>query len=543
MSTTERIPTVPADSPLALEPAARSRMSVGTLIARALDNFGSETLLIDEDGSVTYAEFRDRVLRGASALKGLGVVHGEPVGLVAANTRGFCEVEYASVLSGFVRCAEVPRLHPTEVAGMFAAAGVRVAVVQPDWVQKLTAVRDRIPTLEHIVTLGPAVDGAAAWDDLLAAAQPEPITDLPAAEDDAWLVFSSGTTGEPKGIVLTHGGLANMVRNIHGEVGELDETDVLVHAAPLGHMSGCLFVASMIRGGAQLLMSSFDGTSLLQAVERHRVTWMIAVPTMLVQLTDLAEELDLDTSSLRRIMYGASPMMPDRLVRAIAVFGDIFVQAYGLSEVPMPMTLLRVSAHRFDPALPPPQRLKSAGRPVVGVELEVVDEQRQPLPRGSVGEIAIRSDVRMRGYWNRPELTAEVLSDDGWFYTGDVGRFDEEGYLYIVDRKKDMIVSGGFNVYPNEVEQAISALPGVLEVAVVGAPDDRWGEAIVAVVVPRPGVTLVPDAIIAGCREQIAGYKCPKSVEVWDEIPKSPRGKPLRRAVRDRFWQDAGRSI
>jgi acyl-CoA synthetase (AMP-forming)/AMP-acid ligase II len=543
MMTTTKVPTVPATSPLADEPQPRSRVGAAELVMRALRNFAGETLLIDDAGSVTYAQFADRAFRGADALRSLGVSAGEPVGLVAANVRGFSEVEYAAVLGGFVRCAEVPRLHPAEVAGMLATAGARVAVVQPDWVEKLECVRDRIPTLEHIVTLGPATADARAWDDLLAAASPEPPATLPQADDDAWVVFTSGTTGEPKGVTFTHGGLANMCRNYHGEVADLDETDVLIHAAPLGHLSGCLFLASMVRGGAQVLMPAFDGRDLLEAVARHRATFLVAVPTMLYALTDLAAELQTDTSSVRRILYGASPMMPDRLVRAIEVFGDVFVQAYGLSEVPAPITLLRVAAHRFDPDGPPPERLRSAGRPIAGAEVRIVDDERREVAPGEVGEIALRADVRMRGYWNRPDLTAAVLDDEGWMYTGDVGRIDEEGYVYIVDRKKDMIVSGGFNVFPTEVEAVISALPGVLEVAVVGAPDDKWGEAIVAVVVLRAGAALTAEDVVAGCREQLAGYKTPKRVEFWDEIPKSPRGKPLRREVRDSFWQDAGRRI
>jgi acyl-CoA synthetase (AMP-forming)/AMP-acid ligase II len=209
----------------------------------------------------------------------------------------------------------------------------------------------------------------------------------------------------------------------------------------------------------------------------------------------------------------------------------------------MPVSILRVRAHQFDPAQPAPARLGSAGRICSCVEVRIVDDERHPLPQGEAGEIAVRGDVRMRGYWDRPQLTAKVLDDDGWLYTGDVGRIDDEGYLHLIDRKKDMIVTGGFNVYPNEVEQAISSLPGVLEVAVVSEPDPKWGESIVAVVVNRPGSELTGEAVIAHAREHLAGYKCPKRVEFWDEIPKSPRGKPLRRSVRDRFWQDAGRRI
>ena len=525
------------------EPQPRSRMALATVISRALEDFATRTLLIDDDGTVTYREFRDRAHRGANALRALGLRPGELVGIVAANVRGFCEVEYSALLGGFVRCAEVPRLHPNEVAACFATGEVRVAAVQPDWVEKLQAVSDRIPTLEHIVTLGEARAGVPSWDDILAIASPEPPATLPAADDDAWVLFTSGTTGETKGVTLTHGGLANMVRNIHADIGDMDETDVVVHSAPLGHLSGCLFVASLVRGGAQLLMPAFDGRSLLSAVERHRMTWMIAVPTMLNQLTDLALQMGPDTSSLRRILYGASPMMPDRLGKAIKAFGNVLVQAYGLSEVPMPLTVLRQSAHRFDESGPPPARLLSAGRPVTGVELRVVDNERVPLPRGELGEIAVRTDVRMRGYWNRPELTAAAFDADGWFYTGDMGRLDAEGYLHIVDRKKDMILSGGFNVSPTEVEQILSAIPGVLEVTVVGVPDDTWGEAVTAVVVARPGAQLTEAAVIGASREQLAHYKSPKRVEFWDELPKTATGKLMRRSVRDHFWRDSGRSI
>jgi acyl-CoA synthetase (AMP-forming)/AMP-acid ligase II len=256
-----------------------------------------------------------------------------------------------------------------------------------------------------------------------------------------------------------------------------------------------------------------------------------------------AEASGRDFSSLRTILYGGSGIAPDRLGRAVKVFGDVFVQFFGLSETPMPLSALSQHDHRFDVREAPPPRLGSAGRVNPFVELRICDDGGAELPVGEVGEIVVRGDTVMSGYWGKPAETAAMIDADGWAATGDLGRFDEQGYLYIVDRKRDMIVTGGYNVYPAEVENAIAALEEVQEVAVVGVPDDRWGESVKAVVVPRPGMRLTETDIVECCTQRLAGYKKPRSVDFVDELPKTGSGKLMRRKVREPYWEGRERSV
>jgi acyl-CoA synthetase (AMP-forming)/AMP-acid ligase II len=264
---------------------------------------------------------------------------------------------------------------------------------------------------------------------------------------------------------------------------------------------------------------------------------------MLNMLVPAVEATGADVSSVRTVVYGGSSISPDRLARAVATFGNVFVQFFGLSETPMPLSALAPRDHRLEVDGTVPTRLASAGRVNPFVELRLRDDEGHDVPRGSVGEIAVRGDVVMAGYWNRPEETAAMIDADGWAATGDLGRIDDEGYLFIVDRKRDMIVSGGYNVYPTEVENAIAALPAVREVAVVGVPDDQWGESILAVVVPESGAELDADAVVAACTERLANYKKPRAVEFVDELPKTGSGKVMRRAIRDRYWLDRERRV
>lgn len=250
-----------------------------------------------------------------------------------------------------------------------------------------------------------------------------------------------------------------------------------------------------------------------------------------------------DVSSVRSIVYGGSGIAPDRLARAIRVFGEVFVQFFGLSETPMPLSALSPRDHSFDTTGTVPPRLASAGRVNPFVELRICDDERRPLGVGEVGEIVVRGDVVMAGYWKQQEQTAQMIDAAGWAATGDLGRIDEDGYLFIVDRKRDMIVTGGYNFYPTEVENAIASLPDVYEVAVVGVPNERWGEAVAAVVVVRPGSVLDADSVVAACRECLADYKKPRTVEFVDELPKTGSGKIMRRAIRARYWEGRERSV
>lgn len=528
-------------------------MTVASLFERTYREYAHRPAVIDPHGpTTTYGELGEQVHRIIGGLLGLGLEPGDRVLILLGNVPAFFAIDHALFLSCFVRSALSVRLHVREAAYIAEDCGARAIVTDAEWGARIAAERNRFPHVDHLLVTGAAIDGTA--DDhgvdgavTLAEVAADGITEPPATllgpDDPAALLYTSGTTGAPKGATLSHANWIAMIRNSMAELPPIHTTDVLLHVAPLSHLSGYTAPTYVARGAAHVPLPTFDSAEVLEAISRYGITAMDLVPTMLNLLLLEAEQRPTDTSTLHTVLYGASPMAPDRLARAIGVFGPIFVQFYGLSETPMPLTALSPRDHVFDPAEPPPARLRSAGRPSPFVELRLVDLDGNEVAPGEMGEIQARCDTVMLGYWGKPDETRAMIADDGWASTGDVGRVDEDGYVTIVDRKKDMVVTGGYNVYPNEVENVVSTLAAVQEVAVVGVPDERWGEALKAVVVVRRGYELDEDEVIAACAENLAGYKKPRSVEFVDELPKTGSGKIMRRMLRDRYWEGQERRI
>ncbi|HEY2056672.1 MAG TPA: AMP-binding protein, partial [Solirubrobacterales bacterium] len=504
--------------------------------------FAARPALIGDEETRTYAELGERAHRFAAALRGLGAERGDRVVILAPNSLPYIEVSHGIFVGGFVRVAPSYKLHPEEVGQIVGDCEAKVLVVSPEWAERLGEIPGAAEL--RVVVLGAATERAIGYEELLEGGSPERPVWSPRAEDLCALLYTSGTTGAPKGATLTHGNWVAMMRNSMVELPTLGTDDVILHVAPLSHLSGYFEPTCSARGVAHLVHEAFDPAAVLDAIERRRVSLIPLVPTMLNMMLPVADaDPGRDFSSLRAIAYGGSGIAPDRLARAVAAFGDVFVQFFGLSETPMPLTALSRRDHEYDPSGPQPARLASAGRPNPFVELRLEAEDGGAVPAGEVGEIVVRGDNVMVGYWGNAEQTAATIRADGWAMTGDLGRFDEDGYLYIVDRKRDMIVSGGYNVYPAEVENAISALVEVAEVAVVGVPDERWGEAVKAVVVVRPGEELGADEVVEACAARLAPYKKPRSVDFIDELPKTGSGKIMRRRVRDRYWDGRERSV
>ena len=524
-------------------PGTVEHVSLGTLMERSYRYYASRLAVLDGERRTTYGELGSRVHRIANALARAGIQPGERVALLSHNSSAYWEVEHALAVGGFIRVALTPRLHPREVVLIGNDCEPRVAFVDETWAEGLSDVAGEIPSLEHIVQISGEPVSVEPLDVFLTGSDDTPPAAVPEAGDVAALLYTSGTTGRPKGATIMHGNLVAMLRSVQTEVPPIDTSDVVLHVAPLTHMSGGCAFTYFTRGATQTMLPVFDPREVLDAIEQLTVTVIPLVPSMLNRLVEAYEDNPIDASSLRAVIYGGSPIAPDRLARAIKAFGEVFIQLYGLSEAVMPLSALSQRDHRFSEDGSAPSRLASAGRPHPFWELRIIDDDGNELPVGHEGEIIVRGDNVMAGYWNDPEQTAEMIDANGWAHTGDVGRIDEEGYLTIVDRKRDMIVSGGFNVYPTEVENAILTLVGVREAAVVGAPDDRWGEAVTAVVAVRPGHTVTAEDVIAACRENLAAYKAPKDVHFVDELPKSGVGKILRRDVRERFWAERQRRV
>ncbi len=523
--------------------ARGSQVSVASILETSYRRYAHQPALLRSGATLSYAELGSRVHRVVSALRGLGAVPGDRVAIVSANSPEFIEVSQAVFVGGFIRVTPSSKLHVREVAGILEDCRARYLFVGPEWAEAVPQLQATATSVEHVVTLGGSAPGVLAFEELVAAGESAAPEALPCAADLCALLYTAGTTGRPKGAMLTHGNWAAMIRNSMIELPPLGVDEVVLHVAPLSHFSGYVEPTYSARGALHVVEAPFQPEAVIAAIERHRITAMPLVPTMLNMLLPAAEAGQHDVSSMRAIVYGGSGIAPDRLARAVRVFGEVFVQFFGLSETPMPLAALSTRDHRFDPAGPVPMRLASAGRVNPFVEVRVRDEQGHDLGPGEVGEIAVRGDVVMAGYWERPEQTAEMLGADGWAATGDLGRIDEDGYLFVVDRKRDMIITGGYNVYPTEVENAIASMPEVQEVAVVGIPDERWGEAVAAIVVMRDGCIPDTDAVVAVCQERLANYKKPRTVEFVEELPKTGSGKIMRRVLRARFWEGHERSV
>ncbi|MCG3753998.1 class I adenylate-forming enzyme family protein [Amycolatopsis sp. Poz14] len=488
----------------------------------------------------TYAELGARARRLAGGLGSLGAAPGDRAIVLMKNRPESIVIDHALAAGGFVRVALSYRLHSREVAAVAQDCSPAVAFVDDERESGLVeAFAEAGLDIPVVAVDEPRTAAALDFATLTEHAEAEP----PAvtAEQLAWMPYTSGTTGEPKGVMLSHRSVLACARNLMVELDAIEQDDVVLHVAPLTHLSGYLSVPYTLRGATHVCVPKFEPAETLRAVSELGVTALPMVPTMLNMLLPELDATPWDTSTLHTVIYGGSAIAPSRLARLVGHLGDVFLQAYGLTEIPFPLASLSKRSHRFDPGTTPPERLASAGRVNPFVEIRLRTPEGRDAREGEEGEIQARGDTTMLGYWNRPDATAEVLMPDGWAASGDVGRL-RDGYLHIVDRKKDMIVSGGFNVFPAEIENAIAALEGVDEVAVVGVPDERWGESVKAVVV-RDGHRVATEDIDQVCRERIAAYKRPRSVDFVDALPKTGSGKIQRHRIRAGYWAGEERRV
>ncbi|MBC3191721.1 AMP-binding protein [Pseudonocardia sp. C8] len=518
---------------------------LGRLYARTHAEHADRAAVRDDRRELTFGELGTRSRRLAQAFRRAGAGPGERIALLSPNCCEWVEVEHAAALGGLLRVGLLPRLHTAELAHITADSEPAVVVVDGEWL----AVHGRgwIPdSVAQVVVLGPTdvPAGCVPFEEFVAAGTDDELP-LPEADADAWLLYTSGSTGHPKGVRTTHASIGALIRNALDALPPIGPGDTALHTAPVSHFSGGIAAVLTAAGGLNVLHRAFEPARVADLAEQGEITVLPLVPTM---ITMLLEELDRRgtpsgrVGDVRLLPYAGSAIRPDRAERARAWFGEAMQQVYGASEAMLPITTLRPGDHVptvNERGLP---RLASAGRVTRHVELEIVDEQRHPLPPGSDGEIRTRGEHVGPGYWRQPEATAETFSD-GWAHTGDVGYLDENGYLFILDRRKDMIITGGFNVYPSEIENVVSSIPGVHEVAVVGAPSDRWGEEVTAFVVLADGTGSDVERIIRHCREHLGGYKVPKSVVVVDELPKTGTGKIQKQVLRADLWRGRDRRV
>jgi long-chain acyl-CoA synthetase len=503
---------------------------LGDLTRRNARLYPDKPAFVLGERSVTFAHYNERVNRLANALAGRGLHTGDRIAFLSRNSLEVLDV-YGAAEKGGLQLAPLNfRLTARELGQVLEKIDPRLLFAQSQYVATAGAVRDETGGEFELVALdGPAPVGWSSLDDLIAAGSAAEPSATVAPSDVAYLMSTSGTTGTPRATMLTHRGQWLDAYALAFEM-RLSPSDVHLAAMPLFHVGGhAIVLAHTLRGCAVYLRDGFDAAAVAHDVNRHRITTTHVVPTMLSWL--LEEELErVDLSSLRLVWYASAPMPVELLRRALLRLGPIFIQGYGQTESGPLATTLHPEEHVLDG--PGAVHLASAGRAAPGVDVRIVSDDGAELPTGETGEIAVRSDFVMTGYWRDPELTADVLVD-GWVHTGDMARMDERGYVYIVDRKRDVIISGGENIFPREVEDVLYGHPAVLEAAVIGVTDATWGESPRAIVVYRPGESVGEQELIAFCRERLAHYKCPKSVEFRDELPKTPTGKVLKRALRE----------
>jgi long-chain acyl-CoA synthetase len=509
----------------------------------AMDQYGEQEGIVDGDHRSTWNEHTERVARLCHALSAeLAMEPADCFAVLALNSHQYLELWHAAFMGAGVINPLNLRLAPKELAYILTDSGTGVIFTDATFAPLVAAARAEMgeaDPIRRVVLIGEGdVPHDLQYEALLEAASPQ----MPAAPDETdpvVLMYTGGTTGLPKGVLIEH--RAEILNIYHGamtipglRIGTyLMQTPMFHAASMLGILGSAVF------GGRVVFIPMFNPDGVLDLIETHQVTDTLMVPTMIGMCLASDQYSPERLKSLRMLVYGASPMPEATLDRLLSDLPDLhLVQGYGMTEACSTVSILLAEDH-----VPGSPRLRSVGRPVLGTQVTIQDEEGRVLPRGRIGEVCARGGNLMREYWNKVDATEEVFRG-GWYHTGDAGYLDEDGYLFLVDRVKDMIVTGGENVYSAEVESAISTHPHVAQVAVIGIPDERWGEAVHAIVVPQPGVEITAEVVIAHAREAIAGYKVPKSVDFRTEpLPLSGAMKVLKRALREPYWKDHDKSI
>jgi len=516
-------------------------MNVGQMLTNTARRVPERPAVTMGSRSVTYAQLDHRTNALAHHLVGLGLTKGDRVGVLMRNQPELLEAMYACFKAGFVLVPLNARFTADEVA--YHVGDSAAAAVITDREGAAVVLDADLGKAALLIAGGPTDDPNHDYEAAIAGGNGLVSAVAPVDRDDlAWLFYTSGTTGRPKGAMLTHSNLSFVVASWLADLTPMDHTDVTLHAAPLSHGAGFHALAATARGAHQLIPveNRFEPAAIFELIAAEGVTNSWLVPTQIVMLTDAARAMGEPPAipTLRHVVYGGAPFAPAELRRAVETFGSIFVQLYAQGETPMTATVMPRSDHAAALAGDRPERLASVGYSRPGVDVRVLGSDDEELPPGEVGEVCVRGPSVMLGYWHREEASAEALRN-GWLHTGDLGRTDDHGYIYLLDRAKDLIITGGSNVYAIEVEAALADHPDVRDVAVIGLPDRTWGELVVAAVVSdRPGAE-IEAALGLHCAETLAAYKRPRRYVFVDELPRNAYGKVLKRELRERL-SDAG---
>ena len=519
---------------------------VNDFLRRAVQLYPNKTAIVDGSRRFSYSQFQERVHRLSNALLGLGVRPGDRVCILSPNSHYFLESFFGTSQIGAVLVPLNYRLVAADHAYILDHAGVRIVLADAEYTRVVDEIRDQLPTVEHFVSAGagetPPPEHWVDWDRWVEAASPIAPPSPELSESDLVSInYTSGTTARPKGVMLTH---RNFVLNAYNLIAHLEirHDDVELWTLPLFHCNGWGGVYALTGlGGTHVILRDIDAARIFELIQEEKVTFACMAPAVLRTILDHPSEEARRVETRPRFTVAGAPPPAAFIERLETELGWEFIQIYGLTET---APLLTVSKPDHETEATDWTRRSRAGVPGLGVEIEVRDENDQPVPRDgkTVGEICVRSNVVFAGYWEQPDQTAEAIRD-GWFHTGDLAVWDESASLHIVDRKKDVIISGGENISSPEIEDALYQHPAVLECAVIGVPDEKWGETPKALVVLRPGEAADEPALIAFCRDRLAHFKCPTSVEIVDELPRTATGKLQKFRLREKYWDKGSRRI
>jgi len=506
---------------------------MGEMLERNARLFPEKEAFVCGDERLVFREYRNRVYRLINSLLDLKIGKGERIAVLSRNSIRYFELYGAADRGGFILVPLNYHLKQQELTFLLNDSGAKALFYESYYAEIVEEIKQNLETVSYYIALdGP---GVLVYEDLLMGASDEqPVVKID-ENDPVYIIYTSGTTGLPLGAILIHRGQYQVANAQALEMG-LRKEDITLDMMPLYHTGGhAIAQAHFYRGCTNVITTGFNPQEALSIVEKERITTMQVVPAMIVDMLNHPDLEKYDTSSLRIVFYASSIMPVNLLKQAIAKWGQIFFQGYGLTENGPVATALPIEDHHVEGPERLTKKLASCGLPSANCDTRVVNVKGEEVKPGQIGEIVIRSEQVMTGYWNNPDLTAQTIKN-GWLHTGDLATVDEDGYIYIVDRQKDMIISGGENVYPREIEELLYVHPGVRECAVIGVPHPKWVEAVHAVIVLKEQQKAAEEEIIAYCKEHIAGYKVPKSVEFVDTLPKNPSGKILKNVLRERYW-------
>jgi acyl-CoA synthetase (AMP-forming)/AMP-acid ligase II len=510
-------------------------VTLADIVRRNRALFADRPALIFEDREYSYRAFTARICRLANALLALGIAPQDRIAVLAQNCPEYLELYSACEMSGIIIVPLNHRLALRELTGICEDCRPRILVAQDEFADLAHGLAGAVDGIERVIALG------AEYEALLAAASEDHPPTTPGPDATAYLIYTSGTTGRPKGTMLTQSAVAEAARCLALDCGAHSDDRMLI-CMPYFHIGGRIEqMCFTLMGATIVLHRSFSEEAILRSLEKDRITAAHLAPTMIQRLLECPRIASVDLSRLKSVHYASAPMPVPLLRRAIAAMGPVFTQVYGMTEC-IVSSVLKPHQHVLDGDAGDARRLASAGQAFYGCDIRIAGPDQEALPAGGIGEILVRSPSLMAGYWNNTSATIEALRD-GWMHTGDLGTLDGDGFLTIVDRKKDMIISGGENIYSWEVEEALRTHPGVAEAAVIGVPDTTWGESVMAYVVRAAGAELSADELVAHCRRQIASYKKPRHIEFIDALPRMFHGKIDKKALREPHWRGQSRSI